>query len=615
MPTRLLRKLLQSDRERFLESLLESATDYAIITLDLDGRITGWNSGAEQVLGWSEAEVVGQNASLFFTPEDQDAEAPAKEMAIARDYGRASDERWHVRKDGERFWANGSLMPLVDETNVIEGYLKILRDRTEQRLAEEKTRQSEAFLRGVLESSGDSIAVLDLNGQIEFMNEAGLRGMEADNISAIQDHPWTSVWEDDGATSAGEAMAAAMAGGTGRFTALARTLKGTPRWWDVQVTPIAGSDGRPDRFLAISRDVTEHRQAEATLRETVERYHLVTRATNDAIWDWDLVRNHIRWNEALYTAYGYNPHEVEPTGEWWIAQIHPDDRQTVENHLRSVIAGSGDEWSHEYRFRCASGHYATVFDRGYMVRDAAGRPVRMIGAMLDITSRKRAEQELEVVHHELGHRLKNVLTMVQAIASHTLRSAPSMDVAREALAARLVALGKAQDLLISRSSEEAEITALVHGVLEAHRASEPERLRIRGPRVRLSPQAALSLALILHELATNAVKYGALSNEHGYVDLVWTVTQDTPACLALRWSEHGGPTVVEPKRKGFGSRLITRGLAGDIGGDVTLSYDLTGVVCTITAPLDCLTLSSSVRGDRRMSQEPSPRDELCANYF
>ena len=109
-----------------------------------------------------------------------------------------------------------------------------------------------------------------------------------------------------------------------------------------------------------------------------------------------------------------------------------------------MIAGGHDEWSHEYRSRCASGHYATVYDRGYMVRDAAGMPVRMIGAMLDITSRKRAEQELEVIHSELGHRLKNVLTMVQAIASHTLRSAPSMDEARETIAARLVALGKAR---------------------------------------------------------------------------------------------------------------------------------------------------------------------------
>ena len=97
---------------------------------------------------------------------------------------------------------------------------------------------------------------------------------------------------------------------------------------------------------------------------------------------------------------------------------------------------------------------------------------------------------------------------------------------------------------------------------------------------------SLSLALILHELATNAVKYGALSNEHGHVDIVWTITEGEEApCLAMRWSEHGGPPVFEPTRSGFGSRLISRGLGGDVGGDVMLTYDPAGVVCTITAPL------------------------------
>ena len=210
MPARFLRKLLQSDRERFLETLLESATDYAIITLDLEGRITGWNRGAEGLLGWSEAEAIGQDASLFFSPQDREAEAPASEMSIAHDYGRATDERWHVRKGGELFWANGSMMPLIDdESGAVEGYLKILRDRTEQKLAEEKTRQSEAFLRGVLDSSGDSIVILDLTGRIEFMNEGGLRSMEADDISVIAGRAWPGLWDSDAANAAQEAMTAA----------------------------------------------------------------------------------------------------------------------------------------------------------------------------------------------------------------------------------------------------------------------------------------------------------------------------------------------------------------------------------------------------------------------
>ena len=302
MPTRLLRKLLQSDRERFLESLLESATDYAIITLDLDGCITSWNSGAEKVLGWFEAEVLGQSASLFFTPEDQDAEAPAKEMATAHDYGRATDERWHVRKGGER---SGPRLPDAARRR---------RDRRHRGLPQDPARPN-----GAEAGRGDDpperslparrpgqfrrrIKVLDLDGRIDFMNAGGLLGMEVDDASAMQGRLWTSLWEDDGGTAAEESMAVARAGGTGRFSGLAKTLKGTPRWWDVQVTPIAGSDGRPGKLPAISRDVTDRRQAESILRETVERYSLVTRATNDAIWDWDLVRNHIQWNEALYTA-------------------------------------------------------------------------------------------------------------------------------------------------------------------------------------------------------------------------------------------------------------------------------------------------------------------------
>jgi len=135
MPTRFLRYLVPDDRERFLESLLDSATDYAIVTLDDAGLITGWNSGAEAILGWTEAEVLGHLGEMIFTPEDRAADVPRREMDTARETGKASDERWHLRKDGSRFWANGSMMPLVGG----DGYLKILRDRTAQHRSQQCT--------------------------------------------------------------------------------------------------------------------------------------------------------------------------------------------------------------------------------------------------------------------------------------------------------------------------------------------------------------------------------------------------------------------------------------------------------------------------------------------
>jgi PAS domain S-box-containing protein len=152
--------------------------------------------------------------------------------------------------------------------------------------------------------------------------------------------------------------------------------------------------GQTVRFVGTVRDISKRKNAEAELEQTVERYRLVTLATNDAIWDWDLVANHVLWNESLYTGYGYRLVDVQPTSEWWLDKIHPADRSRVEQDIRSVIASAANEWSHEYRFRRGDGQYSEVLDRGYMVRDASGAPLRMIGAMLDITDRKAAEQQL-----------------------------------------------------------------------------------------------------------------------------------------------------------------------------------------------------------------------------
>jgi PAS domain S-box-containing protein len=125
-----------------------------------------------------------------------------------------------------------------------------------------------------------------------------------------------------------------------------------------------------------------------------ERYRLAVRATKDAIWDWDLLANTVQWNEALQDAYGHAPETVEPTGEWWISQIHPEDRTGVHCSIHSVIAGHGSNWSGEYRFRRADGSYASVLDRGFVIRDREGRGVRMIGAMFDLSERKDAEEAL-----------------------------------------------------------------------------------------------------------------------------------------------------------------------------------------------------------------------------
>jgi PAS domain S-box-containing protein len=258
---------MTTDRERFLEALLESAVDYAIIALDLDGLVTSWNNGATRLLGWEEAEMIGHPASNFFTIEDRRAGVPQAEMQVALQQGRGSDERWHLRKDGTSFWANGEMMPLRDEAGDVQGFIKILRDRTKQRLAAEAQRADAEFLQSVLGASGDCIKVLDLDGRLTFMNEGGKRVMEVEDFDAIAGTPWRGFWSGADRDQAEAAIAAAKAGAIGRFQAFAPTMKGNVRWWDVQVTAIPDAHGDVGKLLAVSRDQTERRRAEDALED------------------------------------------------------------------------------------------------------------------------------------------------------------------------------------------------------------------------------------------------------------------------------------------------------------------------------------------------------------
>lgn len=188
---------------------------------------------------------------------------------------------------------------------------------------------------------------------------------------------------------------------------------------------------------------------------------------------------------------------------------------------------------------------------------------------------------------ELGHRLRNTISLVQAIAHQSLRNATSLDAARDALDLRLGALWRVHEALLADDWSSASVAAVVQGITSLHGDGEPERFVLRGdPDVQLDAQAALSLGLALHELATNAAKYGSLSNREGFVQVRWRVRAKGPlSAMVLRWSEHGGPLVQgKPSRIGFGSRLIDRCVAG-IGGEANFIFGRMGVVCSLSLPL------------------------------
>lgn len=203
----------------------------------------------------------------------------------------------------------------------------------------------------------------------------------------------------------------------------------------------------------------------------------------------------------------------------------------------------------------------------------------------DITTVKNFEDEQSLLRGELSHRMKNLLALVQSIARQTLKDDAEMAVAKPAFLARLTALGRAHDILIQPSQTSTTLEAVAKTVVEEQLMG---RIFINGPLITLSPRSGLAIALALHELTTNAIKYGALSNEHGTVDITWEVENSDEERLSLRWVEYGGPIVKQPEKKGFGSRMIERALEAYVRGEVRVRYLPTGVTFTLNAPLGFL---------------------------
>lgn len=210
----------------------------------------------------------------------------------------------------------------------------------------------------------------------------------------------------------------------------------------------------------------------------------------------------------------------------------------------------------------------------------------MVGAVLiavDITERKRAEERQRLLMHELNHRVKNTLATVQALIMQTLRNSSSSSEAAAAIDARLMALSRAHDVLTREQWESASLHEIVAQAIEPFTAS---RFRCDGPEIRLPPSKALGIAMALQELATNATKYGALSNAAGEVRLSWRSEDGTDgAGLHISWEEKGGPPVVPPAKRGFGTRLIERSLAQEFEGRATIAFEPAGIVCSMNMPL------------------------------
>lgn len=333
---------------------------------------------------------------------------------------------------------------------------------------------------------------------------------------------------------------------------------------------------------AIVRDVAERTwaaveraQAEQSLRESEDHYRHAVELNPQVAWtsrpDGRPNRIAPRWFEWTGT-----------TGldDSWKDGVHPDDHAKILAEWERCLA-TGEPYDVEHRVKRRDGSYRWTRSRAFPRRDPAGNIILWYGTTEDIHERKVAEEHQRLLINELNHRVKNTLASVQAIAFQTLRGEMPLAEARARFESRLMALSAAHNLLTEESWRGASLERLVRDATE-HLAGESDRFDIDGEPLRLAPRAALALAMALHELGTNAAKYGALSSEGGRVSIGWSRIGDK---LRLEWRESGGPRVEPPARRGFGSRLIERGLEADLGGSAALHFEPAGLHCEIEASL------------------------------
>lgn len=321
-------------------------------------------------------------------------------------------------------------------------------------------------------------------------------------------------------------------------------------------------------LLAIE-DETENRRSAAALSESEAKYRVLVESSAQAVWEAD-ARGHVVEGSRSWCALTGQTREA-CLGYGWLDAVHPDDREHAEREWRERIS-AGNRVEAEFRLRDPEGGWRWTNLRAAPVRDAEGRAVKWVGMNFDITDRKEAEAERELLLGELNHRVRNLFSIIRALASRGGETV-SADEYRRVFLGRLDSLVNAHALALESRFQRIDLARLARRTLEPYSGARPETVEIEGDPVELDSRHALSLNLVLHELATNAVKYGAFSIPEGRLRLTWRVTDEAGAPqVRLVWEEHGGPPVTPPERGGFGTDMIGQVFDYELGGKVELDF-------------------------------------------
>ncbi len=571
---------------RFRGDILAQVSD-AVIATDDDQRVTYMNAAAERQYDVCVTGALGKLVSNVYRSQWVDAGDEAAATTALRERGEWHGESIHIRLDGRELRVESSVTALGMIGGQPAGMLAVIRDITQRSLAQDRLRESEALYRSVLEASPDCLKIIDNSGHIEYMNANGCELMEIDDFSLWRGTKWSSLWSVGNEEDVKKAIAAAMAGNATRFEAFGATSKGQFKWWDVFVSPILGDRGQTLRIFASSREITEKKRANAQIRESQARLSHAADAAMLSYVAVDLERGYLQTSENFAMVMGYATLSEEAmdgaTGpQLLLDHVVTHDRLRVATALQKFLSGTEPSGKIDYMV-LGDDDIERSIETVWSVEYAAdGKPLRAFATNLDISERKRGEEKTKLLMGEVNHRAKNLLAVVQAVAQHTAKHGdPTTFVER--LSERISGLAASHDLLVRNQWEGVAMADLVTSQLAHLQDLIGARVHIHGLPTRLTPSAAQGIGMALHELATNAGKYGSLSNGVGQVQLSWHIEMAIKPILFISWLETGGPNVVPPQRNGFGQMVLGRMVEGAVDGTAAIDYQETGVCWTLRA--------------------------------
>ena len=488
----------------------------------------------------------------------------------------------------ETLWVNLDYSPVPDETGRPAGVLAVVVETTQRVLAERRDAANARRQRKMLEQApGFSCFLAGPDHVFEFRNAAHRRLF---GERAALGKPSREVFADLPSKGFAELLDRVYTTGE-RHVARAqpanmRARPGAPleqHFLDFVLQPVSDEQGDVTGIFVEGFDVTEQVRAQAAAEESKQRLSAAIAIARLGAYTWDRETGEATLDERAREIFGFGPDEIVTVAD---VNNRIDRKDLMWIYKRAAHdPEEGTRREREFRIHLPNGAVRDIVAMSHLEPGPHGPTSRVVGVFNDVTEMRAAEKRQLMLINELNHRVKNSLATVQSIAAQTLRAAADLPSARVAFEARLVALAAAHDILTAESWHGARLIDVIAAAMAPFETVERPQISRSGPPVWLPAQPALALSLALHELATNAAKYGALSTPEGRVTMRWSVSRDV---LTLTWREDGGPPVQAPVRSGFGARLLQRSLARELHGEVVLAFAPEGVRCKIRCRPDAV---------------------------